>query len=90
MHQGFAGIGQGLPLSFKRPEGHCHYGSAGKTTTKDIIASLVGRKYRTRKTRGNLNNHYGLPLTLLDFDEEEVAVLEMGMSQLGEISCWQI
>lgn len=62
-------------------------GSAGKTTTKDIIASLLEKKYRTRKTRGNLNNFYGLPLTLLDFNgEEEVAVLEMGMSQLGEIA----
>ena len=62
-------------------------GSAGKTTTKDIIAALLEKKYRTRKTRGNLNNFFGLPLTLLAFDgEEEVAVLEMGMSQLGEIS----
>lgn len=62
-------------------------GSAGKTTTKDIIAALLEKKYRTRKTRGNLNNFFGLPLTLLAFDgEEEVAVLEMGMSQLSEIS----
>jgi len=61
-------------------------GSAGKTSTKDMIASLLQEKYITKKTSGNLNNYYGLPLTILDFNgDEEVAVLEMGMSALGEI-----
>lgn len=61
-------------------------GSAGKTTTKDMTASLLKMRYNTRKTSGNLNNFYGLPLTLLDFEKEELAVLEMGMSKTGEIS----
>lgn len=61
-------------------------GSAGKTTTKDMIASVLKEKYNVTKTRGNLNNYYGLPLTLLSLDgDEEIAVLEMGMSKLGEI-----
>lgn len=61
-------------------------GSAGKTSTKDMIGSLLQVKYKIKKTRGNLNNYYGLPLTILEFNgDEEVAVLEMGMSALGEI-----
>ncbi len=61
-------------------------GSAGKTSTKDMIASLLEEKYKTKKTKGNLNNYYGLPLTILGFNgDEEVAVLELGMSALGEI-----
>lgn len=61
-------------------------GSAGKTTTKDMISTLLGRKFKIRKTPGNLNNYYGLPLTLLGLEgDEDIAVLEMGMSRLGEI-----
>lgn len=61
-------------------------GSNGKTTTKDMTAALLGVQYRVLKTEGNLNNHIGLPLTLLKMDEDtEVAVLEMGMSGFGEI-----
>ncbi|WP_028611227.1 UDP-N-acetylmuramoyl-tripeptide--D-alanyl-D-alanine ligase [Paenibacillus harenae] len=61
-------------------------GSNGKTTTKDMTAAILGTTYRVRKTEGNLNNHIGLPLTVLGLDEEtEVAVLEMGMSGFGEI-----
>lgn len=61
-------------------------GSNGKTTTKDMTAALLGSSYRVLKTEGNLNNHIGLPLTLLKMDEDtEVAVLEMGMSGFGEI-----
>ena len=61
-------------------------GSVGKTSTKDLIASVVGRKYKVLKTEGNLNNHIGLPLTLLNLDNQEAVVVEMGMSHLGEIS----
>lgn len=61
-------------------------GSNGKTTTKDMIASVVGTRYRVHKTKGNFNNHIGLPLTILDMPEDtEVAVLEMGMNAKGEI-----
>lgn len=61
-------------------------GSNGKTTTKDLIASVLNRRCKTLKTTGNLNNHIGLPLTLLKLDETYgAAVLEMGMRGLGEI-----
>ncbi|RJX41821.1 UDP-N-acetylmuramoyl-tripeptide--D-alanyl-D-alanine ligase [Paenibacillus pinisoli] len=61
-------------------------GSNGKTTTKDMTAALLGTQYTVLKTEGNLNNHIGLPLTILKMDEDtEVAVLEMGMSGFGEI-----
>lgn len=61
-------------------------GSSGKTTTKDMIAAVLGRKFKVLKTQGNFNNEIGLPLTLMDLDLScEVAVLEMGMSSLGEI-----
>lgn len=61
-------------------------GSVGKTTTKDMIASVAAKKYRTLKTQGNYNNEIGLPLTVLGLEaEHEAAVLEMGMSDFGEI-----
>lgn len=61
-------------------------GSTGKTTTKDLIASVLSQKYRVVKTEGNFNNEIGLPLTVFNADEKtEVLVLEMGMSGLGEI-----
>lgn len=62
-------------------------GSNGKTTTKDILESVLATKFKTHKTAGNYNNHIGLPLTILAMPEEcEVAILEMGMSNFGEIS----
>lgn len=62
-------------------------GSVGKTSTKDMIASVLSTKYKTLKTEGNYNNHIGVPLTLLRLKEHhEVAVIEMGMNHLGEIS----
>ena len=62
-------------------------GSVGKTTTKEILAALVGTRFRVLKTQGNLNNEYGLPLTLLQVeDDHEAIVLEMGMSHRGELA----
>jgi len=61
-------------------------GSNGKTTTKDMVASVLATTYKVHKTEGNFNNHIGLPLTILRLEEEtEIAVLEMGMSAKGEI-----
>lgn len=61
-------------------------GSVGKTSTKDIVASVVSQKYKTLKTIGNHNNNIGLPFTILKLQDEEVMVLEMGMNHFGEIS----
>src|SRR5437899_3979768 len=62
-------------------------GSVGKTTTKEILAALLGTKLRVLKSEGNFNNEYGLPLTLFRLDEtHQAAVLEMGMSRRGELA----
>jgi len=62
-------------------------GSVGKTTTKEILAALLGTRLRVLKSEGNLNNEYGLPLTLFGLEEtHQAAVLEMGMSRPGELT----
>lgn len=61
-------------------------GSNGKTTTKDVLYMMLKNKYKVKKTEGNLNNHIGVPITLLNLEEtDEIIVLEMGMSGFGEI-----
>lgn len=61
-------------------------GSAGKTTTKEMIAAVLSRRYRTHKTHANLNNQIGTPLTLLEISpEDQAAVIETGMDHFGEI-----
>ncbi len=62
-------------------------GSNGKTTTKELIAGVLSKKYRTYATVGNLNNHIGVPLTVLALNEQyEVAVVEMGANHQQEIA----
>lgn len=61
-------------------------GSVGKTSTKEFVACVLSQKYAVLKTQGNFNNEVGLPLTVLSIrDEHEVAVLEMGISDFGEM-----
>ncbi|NCB62778.1 MAG: UDP-N-acetylmuramoyl-tripeptide--D-alanyl-D-alanine ligase [Clostridia bacterium] len=61
-------------------------GSVGKTTTKDMVAAVLGEKFKVLKTDGNFNNEVGLPLTLLRLNStHEICVLEMGMNHFGEI-----
>ncbi|GGE99155.1 UDP-N-acetylmuramoyl-tripeptide--D-alanyl-D-alanine ligase [Hymenobacter cavernae] len=63
-------------------------GSNGKTTTKELVNSVLSQRYRVQYTRGNLNNHIGVPLTLLSIrpDEHELAIVEMGANHQGEIA----
>lgn len=61
-------------------------GSVGKTSTKDIIASVMSEKYNVLKTEGNHNNHIGLPLTLLKLKDHNAMCIEMGMNHFNEIS----
>ncbi|MDT0645508.1 UDP-N-acetylmuramoyl-tripeptide--D-alanyl-D-alanine ligase [Zunongwangia sp. F260] len=61
-------------------------GSNGKTTTKELVNTVLSKKFRTVATRGNLNNHIGVPLTLLSMDERtEIGIVEMGANHLKEI-----
>ena len=61
-------------------------GSNGKTTTKELINSVLSKKFNTKTTLGNFNNHIGVPLTLLEFDEDtEIGIIEMGANHQKEI-----
>jgi len=61
-------------------------GSNGKTTTKELVKAVLSKKYRTLATEGNLNNHIGVPLTVLSVSSDiEIAVIEMGANHVGEI-----
>jgi UDP-N-acetylmuramoyl-tripeptide--D-alanyl-D-alanine ligase len=60
-------------------------GSNGKTTTKELISCVLSRKFKVMATRGNLNNHIGVPLSLLSIRDEELAIIEMGANHPGEI-----
>jgi UDP-N-acetylmuramoyl-tripeptide--D-alanyl-D-alanine ligase len=62
-------------------------GSSGKTSTKELIAAILRTHFKTKATEGNLNNHIGVPLTLIGLDEDdEYGVVEMGMNHPGEIA----
>lgn len=62
-------------------------GTNGKTTTKELCGALLTKKYKTFYTQGNLNNHIGVPLSILSIDREiEIAVIEMGANHVGEIA----
>jgi UDP-N-acetylmuramoyl-tripeptide--D-alanyl-D-alanine ligase len=62
-------------------------GSSGKTSTKEMIASVLRTRFKTKATEGNLNNHIGVPLTLIQLDEDdEYGVVEMGMNHPGELA----
>ena len=62
-------------------------GSNGKTTTKELINSVLGQRYKTHATQGNYNNHIGVPLTLLQMDTSvDIGIVEMGANHIGEIS----
>ena len=61
-------------------------GSNGKTTTKELLAAVLSTRFKVLATRGNLNNHIGVPLTLLQLRDEEFAVVEMGANHGGEIA----
>ncbi|MFW5820930.1 MAG: UDP-N-acetylmuramoyl-tripeptide--D-alanyl-D-alanine ligase [Bacteroidota bacterium] len=60
-------------------------GSNGKTTTKELMHAVLSRKFKTKATSGNLNNHIGVPLTILEIKDEEMAIIEMGANHPGEI-----
>ena len=61
-------------------------GSVGKTSTKDMVSSVLSTKYKVLKTEGNNNNDIGMPLTILRYKDEDIIVVEMGMNHFKEIS----
>ncbi|WP_026859234.1 UDP-N-acetylmuramoyl-tripeptide--D-alanyl-D-alanine ligase [Jeotgalicoccus psychrophilus] len=74
-------------LSLVNPKVIAVTGSNGKTTTKDMLECVLSTKYKVQKTPGNFNNEIGMPLTILQLDEDtEVSILEMGMDRMGDIN----
>jgi len=64
-------------------------GSNGKTTTKELVYAVLSKKYKTQATKGNFNNHIGVPLTLLSIQPDtEFAIIEMGANHIGEIGSY--
>src|SRR5690606_21427848 len=62
-------------------------GSNGKTTTKELLVSILSTQFNTHNTKGNFNNHIGVPLTLLDLrPEHEISVMELGTNRAGDIA----
>lgn len=61
-------------------------GSNGKTTTKELLFATLSKKYKVLSTQGNLNNHIGVPLTLLSVSDHDIAIIEMGANHVGEIA----
>lgn len=62
-------------------------GSNGKTTSKELLSAVLSKKFKTHATKGNLNNHIGVPLTILAIDSSiEIAVIEMGANHVGEVA----
>jgi UDP-N-acetylmuramoyl-tripeptide--D-alanyl-D-alanine ligase len=85
--QGLTALGQAARALHPQLDVVCVTGSFGKTTTKDMVAAVLGTTRRVYATRGNLNNHLGVPLTLLGLTgEHQAAVIELGMSAPGEIA----
>lgn len=73
-------------LKYVNPKVIAVTGSNGKTTTKDMIESVLNTEFKVKKTQGNFNNEIGMPLTILDLDKDtEISILEMGMSGFHEI-----
>lgn len=81
---------QALAKSWRKAWGHKVVGltgSNGKTSTKDLVTAVLSQEFNTHATKGNLNNHIGLPLTILEIQgDHQVAVCEMGMNHPGEIA----
>jgi UDP-N-acetylmuramoyl-tripeptide--D-alanyl-D-alanine ligase len=61
-------------------------GSNGKTTTKELMTAVLSSQYKVRSTLGNLNNHIGVPLTILSVHDHDIAIIEMGANHIGEIA----
>ena len=85
-NKAFLDLAKGYKLKFKELKTVAVTGSVGKTTTKEMVYSVLNMIGETHKNKGNLNNHIGVPLTLLDLEKKhQYAVIEMGMSNFKEI-----